>query len=64
MALEAGTKLGYYEILSPLEGGGMGEVYLADYGTRDHVVMPSPWRTRATPSRNVSLSMGTCRVSE
>ena len=30
MALEAGTKLGPYEILSPLGAGGMGEVCLAD----------------------------------
>jgi hypothetical protein len=27
MALEAGTKLGPYEILSPLGAGGMGEVF-------------------------------------
>ena len=26
----AGTKLGPYEILSPIGAGGMGEVYLAD----------------------------------
>ena len=29
MTLEAGVKLGPYEILSPLGAGGMGEVYLA-----------------------------------
>lgn len=27
MALSAGTRLGPYEILAPLEAGGMGEVY-------------------------------------
>ncbi len=29
MALEAGTKLGLYEILDPIGAGGMGEVYRA-----------------------------------
>ena len=28
------------------------------------VVVPHPWRTRATPGRKVSLSRGTCRVSQ
>ncbi len=38
MALEAGTKLGPYEILSPLGAGGMGEVYLANDGKLDRKV--------------------------
>ena len=38
MALEAGTKLGPYEILSPLGAGGMGEVYRAKDTTLDREV--------------------------
>ncbi len=38
MALEAGTKLGPYEILSPLGAGGMGEVYLANDSKLDRKV--------------------------
>ncbi len=38
MALEAGTKLGPYEILSPLGAGGMGEVYRAKDARLDREV--------------------------
>jgi serine/threonine protein kinase len=38
MALQAGTKLGSYEILSPLGAGGMGEVYLANDSKLDRKV--------------------------
>ena len=38
MALENGTKLGHYEILSPLGAGGMGEVYLASDSKLDRKV--------------------------
>ncbi|MCH8146406.1 MAG: protein kinase [Planctomycetes bacterium] len=38
MALEAGTNLGPYEILSPLGAGGMGEVYLATDSKLDRKV--------------------------
>ena len=38
MALKAGTKLGPYEILSPLGAGGMGEVYLASDSKLDRNV--------------------------
>ena len=29
MSLDRGTRLGHYEVISPLGKGGMGEVYLA-----------------------------------
>jgi len=38
MPLAAGTKLGPYEILSPIGGGGMGEVYTARDGRLDRIV--------------------------
>ncbi len=38
MGLEAGMKLGPYEILSPLGAGGMGEVYLAGDSKLDRKV--------------------------
>src|SRR5436853_3636951 len=37
-ALSPGTKLGRYEIISPLGAGGMGEVYLAQDSTLDRKV--------------------------
>jgi len=38
MSISAGTKLGPYEILSPLGAGGMGEVYLASDSKLDRKV--------------------------
>ena len=38
MALTAGTKLGPYEIVSPLGAGGMGEVYRATDTRLDRTV--------------------------
>ncbi|MCH8148856.1 MAG: serine/threonine-protein kinase, partial [Planctomycetes bacterium] len=38
MTLSAGSKLGLYEILSPLGAGGMGEVYLARDGKLDREI--------------------------
>jgi serine/threonine protein kinase len=38
MAIESGTKLGPYEILSPLGAGGMGEVYRAKDTRLDRIV--------------------------
>ncbi len=38
MTLSSGTKLGLYEILSPIGAGGMGEVYLANDSKLDRQV--------------------------
>jgi len=38
MPLATGTKLGPYEILSPLGAGGMGEVYLANDSKLDRKI--------------------------
>ncbi|HEV2021131.1 MAG TPA: hypothetical protein VGQ94_01240 [Terriglobales bacterium] len=43
MALTSGTKLGPYEILSPAEAGGMGEVYRARDTRLDHIQRIVAW---------------------
>ena len=53
MALEAGTKLGPYEILSALGAGGMGEVYRAKDTTlgREVAIKVLPADVASSPER-------------
>ena len=54
MALEAGTKLGPYEILSPIGAGGMGEVYRARDTTlgREVAIKVLPADVASSPERS------------
>ena len=50
MSLAAGTKLGPYEVLSPIGAGGMGEVYRARDSRLDRTVAIKVLHTAAIPS--------------
>ena len=45
MAIQSGTHLGPYEILSAIGAGGMGEVYRADYNERRGLLRAGRIRT-------------------
>ncbi len=60
MALDVGTKLGPYEILSPLGAGGMGEVYRAK-DTQLHgevAIKVLPADVGSSPERHQRLAPG------
>ncbi len=60
MALSPGTKLGPYEILSPLGAGGMGEVYRARDTRLDRTVAIKvlPARLSSDPARRLGAGRG------
>ena len=60
MGLETGTKLGPYEILSPLGAGGMGEVYRARDTRldRDVAIKILPADVASSPERRQGLKRG------
>jgi serine/threonine protein kinase len=60
MALDEGTKLGPYEIISPLGAGGMGEVYLATDSKLDRKVAIKilPTDVASSPERRQRLERG------
>ena len=65
MSLEAGTRLGPYEILSPLGAGGMGEVYRARDAklNRDVAIKVLPPRAAVFPPRLAAVEPGNVHVT-